>query len=163
MIREMRRKGQALSPEECLAVLERATSGVLAVAGDDEYPYAVPLSFAIDGNRLYFHCAREGHKLDAIRRHAKVSFCVVDRDEVIPETYTTHFRSVILFGQARVLDDPSDKRAAMEKLAAKYSPGLEDGYRAAIEGALAQFCMVEIAIDHMTGKEARELAKRSGR
>ena len=117
MFREMRRKNQELSREECLAVLDRGTSGVLAVHGEGGYPYAVPLSYAYADDKLWFHCARAGHKLDAIIRDPKVSFCVTDRDQVVPLEYTTYFRSVILFGRARVLEDPAEIRAALERLA----------------------------------------------
>lgn len=68
MFREMRRKRQALPQEICDAVLRRGTSGVLALSGDDGYPYAVPISYIYDGEKLYFHSARQGHKLDAIGR-----------------------------------------------------------------------------------------------
>ena len=87
MFREMRRKRQALSMEEIAAVLNRGTAGVLALSGDDGYPYAVPISYVFDGDKIYFHCARAGHKLDAIRRNAKASFCVVDQDQIVPEEY----------------------------------------------------------------------------
>ena len=103
MFREMRRKKQALSNEENLAILMRGTSGVMAVSGDDDYPYAVPLSYVYHDSKIYFHCAASGHKLDAMRRNPKVSFCVIDRDEVIPQEYTTYFRSVIVFGTVRIL------------------------------------------------------------
>ena len=93
-------------------MLSRRTSGVLALLGDGGWPYAVPLSYAFDGEKLYFHCAREGHKLDAIRREARASFCVVDRDEVVPAEYTTYFRSAIAFGRVRVIEDEVQKRAA---------------------------------------------------
>ena len=77
MFREMRRKKQALSQEACSVVLEKGTSGVLAVSGDNDYPYAVPLSYVYDGEKIYFHCAKSGHKLDAIQKNQKVSFCVI--------------------------------------------------------------------------------------
>lgn len=93
MFREMRRNGQELPLEECTAILNRGTSGVLALSGDDNYPYAVPVSYAYDGYKLYFHCAKSGHKIDAIRRNAKASFCVIDQDLVVPEEYTSYFRS----------------------------------------------------------------------
>ena len=89
MFREMRRKGQALPAEEITAVLYRGRSGVLALSGDDNYPYALPISYVYDGNHIYFHCARSGHKLDAIQRNCKASFCVVDQDQIVPEEYTT--------------------------------------------------------------------------
>lgn len=160
MFREMRRKNQALSQDECLAVLDRGTSGVLAVHGDDGYPYAVPLSYVYENGKLWFHCAREGHKLDAINRDPRVSFCVVDRDQVVPQEYTTYFRSVILFGKARVLEDPAEIRAALEKLSLRYAPGDSRAHREAVlERELPAVVMVEIAVDHMDGKEAIELVR----
>lgn len=158
MFREMRRKGQALPREACEAVLRRQTAGVLATAGDDGYPYAVPLSYAYGDGRIYIHGAGEGHKLDAIARSDKVSFCVIDQDDVVPEKYTTNYRSVIAFGRARVLRDVEEKRHALEKIAARYSPDQLDALMHApnIDQQLARVCLVEIAIEHMTGKEAVE-------
>ena len=95
VFREMRRNRQALSREECVRVLQQATSGVLSVAGDDGYPYGVPLSFAWSEGKLYFHAAKSGHKLDALRRQEKASFCVILQDHVVPEEFTTYYRSVI--------------------------------------------------------------------
>ncbi len=92
MFREIRRKRQALSKEEISSVLYRGTSGVLALAGDDNYPYAVPISYVYDGEKIYFHCAKSGHKLDAIQRNEKVSFCVIDQDKIVPDEYTSYFR-----------------------------------------------------------------------
>ena len=122
MFRPMRRSAQALGVDACREVLSRGTSGVLALLGDGGWPYAVPMSYAFDGEKLYFHCAREGHKLDAIRRNPRASFCVVDKDEIVPEEYTSYFRSVIVFGSMRILEDEREKRTAIEKLAVKYAP-----------------------------------------
>ncbi len=161
MFREMRRKNQALSREETEAVLRRGTSGVLAVAGDNGYPYAVPLSYAYAEGKLYFHCARAGHKLDAVRREPKASFCVIDQDQVVPEEYTTYFRSAIAFGTVRELTDEEEKRRAIELLALKYAP--EDGpegWQQAIDREWKPLCMLEMALDHVTGKEAKELRKK---
>ena len=158
MFREMRRKRQALSQEECAAVLRRGTSGVLALAGDGGYPYAVPISYVYDGEKLYFHSAREGHKLDAIRREPRASFCVVDQDQVVPEEYTTYFRSAIAFGTMRVLEDDGEKQSAAEKLAMKYAPGDSPAHREGyIEKEWPALCMLEMTIDHLTGKEAIEV------
>ena len=156
MFREMRRKRQALSSQECIALLEKASSGVLALEGDGGYPYAVPLSYVYAEGRLYFHCAGSGHKLDAISADDRVSFCVIDQDEIYPEKFTTFFRSVILFGRARILEDAGEKRAALELLADKYSPG-QSGREEEISQQLNRVCIVEITPEHMTGKEAIEL------
>lgn len=163
MFRPMRRSAQALGVDACREVLSRGTSGVLALLGDGGWPYAVPLSYAFDGEKLYFHCAREGHKLDAIRREARASFCVVDRDEVVPEEYTTYFRSVIVFGRVRVLENEAQMRAAIELLARRYFPqDSDEGRRRAIEREWAGLCMLEMDIEHMSGKEAIELARKGG-
>ncbi|MCI8589163.1 MAG: pyridoxamine 5'-phosphate oxidase family protein [Clostridiales bacterium] len=160
MFRTMRRKGQQLSPEECVKLLEKATSGVLALTDDGAYPYAVPLSYVYQDHKIYFHCAAEGHKLDAIAKNPKVSFCVIAEDNVKPQEYTTYYRSVILFGTARVLRDDAEKRAALSLLAARFSPDDPAGRQQEMDKLYARTTMVEIAIDHITGKEARELAQK---
>ena len=159
MFREMRRKKQVLSKEECELVLERGTSGVLAVLGDGGYPYAVPLSYVYADGKIVFHCAKQGHKLDAISKNGKVSFCVVDLDDVQPERYTTYFRSVIAFGRARVLGE-EEKRTAIEVLAAKYTPDDPEGRKQEIEREYRALCVVAIEIDHLSGKEAIELVRK---
>lgn len=160
MFREMRRKKQQLSAEECKEILRRGTSGVLAAEGDGGFPYAVPLSYVYEKGRLYFHCAKAGHKLDAVRRNAKVSFCVIDKDTVIPEEYTSYFRSVIVFGEMRILEDEAEKWDAMERLSLKYAPeDSPENRRRAIEKDWAPLCVLELAIAHMSGKEAIELVR----
>lgn len=160
MFREMRRKNQALPMEECEAIMRRATSGVLAVIGDAGYPYAVPLSFFYDSGRLYFHCAKTGHKLDAIIQNPKASFCVIDQDQVVPEVYSSSFRSVIAFGTVHILKHAQEKHSAIESLARKYAPhdSIENQQRE-IESSWENLCMLEMQIAHMTGKEASERIK----
>ncbi|WP_088186690.1 pyridoxamine 5'-phosphate oxidase family protein [Desulfosporosinus sp. FKA] len=159
MFREMRRKKQLLSEEETSEIIKAHSAGVLSVTGDDGYPYAIPISYAyVDGN-LYFHCAKEGHKIDAIKRNDKVSFCVIDKDEVIQETFTTHFRSVVAFGRARILKEDIDRRAALESLVGKYSPDYMQEGQKEIEKDWSRVCVVEVKIEHMTGKAAKEIAK----
>ena len=158
MFRKMRRSRQELSPQECAAILERGSSGVLALCGDDGYPYAVPISYVYCGGRIYFHCARSGHKLDAIARSDKASFCVIDCDDVLPEKYTTRYRSVIVFGRVRVIEDAAAKRAAIERLARKYAPeDSAEGRSRAIERDWDEMCMLEMSVEHMTGKQGKEL------
>ena len=163
MFREMRRYRQQLAPERCDEILERGTSGVLALSGDGGYPYAVPVSYVYDrrAGKIYFHSAKVGHKVDSLRRCDKASFCVVDRDQVVPEAYTTWFRSVIAFGRMRILEEDGEKLAAIQKLARKYHPtDSDEGRQAAIDREWAPLCMLELTIEHLTGKEAKELAQR---
>ena len=160
MFRPMRRIRQQLSQEECQAVLARRTSGVLALSGDEGYPYALPISYVYHDGKFYFHCAKSGHKLDAIRRDSKVSFCVIDQDQIVPQEYTTYFRSVIAFGTIRILEEDSEKRAAIEKLAVKYAPRDSVQNRdQAIDREWAPLCMLKMTVEHLTGKEAIELVR----
>ena len=160
--RPMRRKNQLLPEAECLAILNQVTNGVLALSGDHGYPYAVPLSYVYANGKLYFHGAKQGHKLDAVRRESKASFCVVDQDIVQPEKYATLYRSVIVFGKIRVLEDPAEIRAAIEMLGLRYAP---DNPREMLDKEIdtewPALCMFEMTVEHMTGKEAKALtAKR---
>mgnify|MGYP002346075040 CR=1 FL=1 len=138
-------------------MLESCSSGVLATQGDDGYPYAVPLSFAYEDGRLFFHCAKTGHKIDAIERDERVSFCVVAADDVMQSTFTTHFRSAIAFGKARVVTDDTEKRHALRCLAEKYSPDHLGAADVEIERALHRTCVIELVIEHVTGKAAAEI------
>ncbi len=159
MFREMRRKKQLLPTAESISIIEKMTSGVLAVVGDDGYPYSVPISYVFIGDVIYFHSALSGHKIDAIRNNNKASFCVVEKDVVIPEEYTTYFRSVIVFGKVRILEDETEKMRAIEKLAEKYSPMQVDGRKREIEKSFNRLCIIELTIEHLSGKEAIELAR----
>ncbi|HIR89406.1 MAG TPA: pyridoxamine 5'-phosphate oxidase family protein [Candidatus Fimimorpha faecalis] len=162
MFREMRRKKQQLSTKECVEILRKRTSGVLAVFGEDGYPYAVPISYVYEDGKIYFHSAKAGHKIDAIQQNSKVSFCIIDQDQVVPEKYTSYFRSVIVFGKVRILEDDQEKYKSIEQLAVKYAPDdREEERKKAIEQEWNAFCMLELTIEHMTGKEAKELAKKN--
>ncbi len=161
MFREMRRTKQQLSEAETIEILRSCTSGVLAVLGDHDYPYAVPLSYVYKDRKLYFHFAKAGHKLDSIVRNSKVSFCVIQSDQVIQQTYTTHFRSAIVFGRARILTEDSEKRHALECLAEKYSPDYLAEGQGVIDRAWDRVCAAEVQIEHMTGKAAIELIEKN--
>ena len=159
MFRTMRRKRQELSESETISMLQSCTSGVLAVQGDEDYPYAVPMSFAYEDGKLFFHSAKAGHKIDAIERNEKASFCVIDADDVVQSTFTTHFRSAIVFGRARVVTEDGLKRHALECLAKKYSPDYLEAADSEIEHDWKRVCVIELAIEHMTGKAAIEVVK----
>lgn len=158
MFREMRRKLQQLPQEECERILREGKTAVLALTGDDGYPYAVPVNYVYDGGKIYFHCAKTGHKLDALRRCEKVSVCVVDRDDVAPERLATDYMSVIVFGRARILEDDEEIYRAVEVFGLKYNPDRE-AVRREIRREWDALCCVEITVDHMTGKEGKELAR----
>lgn len=153
----MRRKRQLLSEKETFEILKRCTSGVLGVIGDDDYPYTVPVSYAFKEGKLFIHSAKQGHKIDSIKRNDKVTFCVIENDEVIQETFTSHFRSASIFGRARILTEDAHKRYALECLVEKYSPDYIKEGQQEIKREWDQVCLIEIEIEHMTGKAAIEI------
>lgn len=161
MFREMRRFKQALSKEDCIKILESQNTGVLAVNGDGGYPYAVPMSYVYADGKIYFHSAKSGHKNDAIMQNPKVSFCVTEHDEIISQEFTSSFRSVIAFGKARIIESDEEKRAVMESYSKKYSP-LESKEKAdkKINARFGAVMIIELQIEHLTGKESMDLVKK---
>ena len=157
MFRQMRRFKQQLSENECKEILNKSKSGVLAVIGDDGYPYAVPLSYVYLNKKIYFHSAKEGHKIDALAKNNKVSFCVVTKDDVVPEELTTYFKSVIIFGKAKKLEGDELRNAAIQ-LGLKYYNN-EDAVKKEVDAALNRMLCFEINIEHISGKQAKELIK----
>lgn len=157
--RPMRRGRQQLSIEVCNEILRNATSGTLAVLGDGGYPYAVPLSFVYADGIIYFHSAKIGHKIDAIRNHDKASFCVIKKDEIHGEEYTTYFSSVIAFGRITIVSSPDEKLEGAKLLGRKYNPGDETGLTRELEKGLAHMELLRLDIEHLTGKQAVELLK----
>lgn len=162
-MREMRRSRQLLGEAETLEILDRGSHGVLALIGDGGYPYALPISYTRDGGRLYMHCAKAGHKLDALRAEPRASFCVVARDEVVPEEFTTRYRSAIAFGRIHELAGEEEILRALRLLCAKYCP---EAAEAAVEAAIAReragVNVLEFKIERLSGKQARELIEKGG-
>ena len=155
MFSEMRRSKQLMSNGDAEAVMARCTNGVLACAGDDGYPYAVPLSYVYYKNKIYFHSAKAGHKIDSIKRDPKVSFAVVDEDTIVSEEYTTYYRSVIAFGKARIAEG-AERLEAFRALVEKYSGDQpEESKRGKIEEC-TQSDIIAVDIEHMTGKQSIE-------
>ena len=161
MFREMRRKNCVISQKTAEKILREGDYGVLALSGDDGYPYAVPINYAVEGDKIYFHSAKTGNKLDAIKNNDKVSFCVVDRHEVIAEEFTTYFSSAIAFGRIRIVEDNADpeKLRGLELLADKYSSTASAARREKELSRLSAVVIPVMTIEHLTGKAARELVK----
>lgn len=166
--RPMRRKNQALSQEECTAILRNATSGTLALLGDGGYPYALPISYVFeppvadaDGcGRLFFHSALNGHKIDAIRACDKASFCVIAQDDVHAAEYTTYFRSVICFGKIHILTDEAQKDHALRLLGNRYNPNQPALLDKELLKAARACCAIQLTIEHLTGKQSKYLVRK---
>ncbi len=160
MFRKMRRFNQQLSLSESIEILEKGKTGVLAVLGDNGYPYAVPLNYVYENGKIYFHCAKAGHKISALQNCEKVSFCVIDKDDVSAEEITTYFRSVIVFGKAEILTEKEDIMKAARILGLKYCKNA-DFIDREIRHFMSTLCCVKISVEHMTGKQAKELVPKT--
>lgn len=157
MTRMMRRFRQELPIEETKEILCNGRECVLAVSGDDDYPYAVPINYVYDGEHIYLHSARQGHKIDALKRNPRLSLCVVAQGDIVPEEFTTYFRSAIVFGRARFIENEEEKIEALRKLSRKYCGDLDATDE--IAKFLKAVAIIEITIDLMTGKESIELTR----
>ena len=155
MFRKMRRHKQELSEEECVEILNAQSRGVLAVLGDDEYPYTVPMDYVYVDGKLYFHAAMEGHKIDSIRKHEKVSFCVLNDGVKEADSWWYTFKSVIAFGKIRILNDDDEKKEKLTYLGNKYFPTPEET-EDEIRRLLDRTAVFELNVEHMAGKIVRE-------
>lgn len=157
MFRELRRKKQLLSEQETLRVLEEGKTGIVGVLGDDGYSYTVPINYVSLENKIYFHSAKKGHKVDAIAKEPKVSMTVVEKDDVVSREFTTYFRSIQLFGKAYVVEDEAERNVAFRALCEKFSGADMDRYDEIMSKEAAAAAIVRIDIEHITGKESIEL------
>ena len=155
MFRALRRKEQALPQEECEAILQRGETCVLALAGDDGYPYAVPVNYCYAEGKVYIHCAKEGHKIDAVRRDPKASLTVIDCAKVLPEEYSTHYQSVIAFGRMRILEEEGEMRRVLSLFAARLAPEESEVSRLReIDRWFSSVNILEFTPEHISGKRS---------
>ena len=160
MFRKMRRIRQQLPEEEVTAIMERNAEGVLSLLGDDGYPYGVPVNYVWYEGKIYFHAAIAGHKKDAMENHEKVCFTVIDTHEVLSRDRATRYRSVIAFGHARFITDPDEKRKALQIFGYKHAGDFPEDVEQEIETTMDRTLTVEITVDHITGKESKDLMLR---
>jgi nitroimidazol reductase NimA-like FMN-containing flavoprotein (pyridoxamine 5'-phosphate oxidase superfamily) len=154
MERNIRRTDRAISEREAQRLLEEGEFGVLSTVSPDGQPYGVPINYGYSGDVLYFHCAREGHKLENLAANSRVSFCVVGKTEVLPEKFATNYESAIVFGKAFELAD-DEKRTGLFEIVKKYSPGFIPEGLKYIESAAHKTRVYKIVIESITGKSRK--------
>lgn len=158
MEHKMRRFKQQLPIEDAVKILNSCTNGILSLVDKEGNPYGVPISYVYDGNKhIYLHSASTGRKIDCINADSRCSFCVVAQDHVVPEEFTTYFRSVIVTGRIKILTDPGEINAGLIMLSNKYCPGIDPTNE--IEKFIKVVKVLRIDIDNITGKESIELVR----
>ena len=155
MFRELTRKKQAMSREKCIEILQNEPRGVLSVIGDGGYPYGMPMNFLYDDGKIYFHSGKRGHKVDAISRDERVSFCVFDSGYRKDGEWALNISSVIVFGRMRAVDDVEKTVDICRKLSLKFTDDLDYIEKEIAGFAKATLCY-ELTPEHMTGKLVNE-------
>ena len=157
MFRTMRRKEKEIDIEKGKQLLKNSRRGVLAVNGDDGYPYAVPINYLYDesAQKIYFHGAKAGHKFDSIKACDKVCFTVIGDEIIKNEKWAPYLQSVVVFGRCRLLDDGKQSIDLLKRFADKYYPNrtLIDEETERVGAAVQMF---EIEIEHISSKEIQE-------
>ena len=159
MFRTMRRFKQQISEKECIRILQEEKRGILSMHGEDGYPYGIPMNhwYNPENGKLYFHCAKTGHKLDAIRKNDKVSYCVYDQGFRKDGDWALNIRSVVVFCRARIVDDAEDdlRRRIAVGLCRKFTDD-EAFLQKELVNAMPRAAFLELTPDHMTGKLVNE-------
>lgn len=153
----MRRQKQALSIEECIELLKSQTRGVLAVTGDDDYPYCFPINHyynETDG-RLYFHGGLTGHRVDAVKKHDKVCFTAYDKGFVKEGDWALSIKSVVVFGRIKIVEDHDKAIQLCRQLCYKFTND-ESYIDKEIEKFAKATLVMQLEIEHMTGKLVNE-------
>lgn len=157
MFRPIRRKEKEIELEAAKEILKNAKRGVLAVNGDDGYPYAVPINYFYDeeNEKLYFHGSYAGHKADSIKASDKICFTAYGNEEIRNEAWAPFVKSVVVFGRCHIIDDREKSLELVKRFALKYYPNSElVESEISVSGKAVK--MFEISIEHISGKEIQE-------
>lgn len=157
MFRPARRKNREISIEDTKKILSDERRGVLAVNGDEGYPYAIPINYIYDdeNQKIYFHGARIGHKVDSIKKCDKVCFTVYGPEVIKDEAWAPYVKSAVVFGRCHIIEDAAEADVRLRQLAMKYYPN-EMTVNEEIEASGKAVQMYEIVVEHMSGKEIQE-------
>ena len=157
MFREMLRKKQQLDQEECIRILKEELRGVLSVLGDDGYPYGMPINhyYCEEDGKIYFHGGKRGHKIDAMRKYSKASFCVYDQGFRREGEWALNIRSVIVFGKIEFIEDREAIYRISDALSRKFTDD-DDYIQHELKNSGPGTLMFALVPEHMTGKIVNE-------
>ena len=158
LFREIRRKDRVWDDGRAWELLARGEYGFLSLCGTNGYGYGIPISYALSGKSVYFHCAPEGYKLECVRANNRACFCVVGHTRIIPEGFTTEYRSVMAFGTVACSLPETERLSAHDLLVDKYSADFKDIAAKYIAGSFHRTEILRLDIEHLSGKH-KELHK----
>ena len=157
MFRELQRKNKQISMEECIELLKKEKRGVLSVLGDDDYPYGMPMNhwYNEEDGKIYFHCGKSGHRLDALRKCNKVSFCTYDSGYREDGDWALHVKSVIVFGTIAIVEDMETIADVARKLSYKFTQD-EEYIQNEIDKYAKATLLMQLTPEHICGKQITE-------
>lgn len=157
MFRELQKKNKQISMEECIELLKKETRGVLSVIGEDNYPYGMPMNhwYNEENGKIYFHCGKSGHRLDALRKCNKVSFCTYDRGYREDGDWALHVKSVIVFGTIAIVEDMETIADISRKLSYKFTQD-EEYIQNEIDKYAKATLLMQLTPEHICGKQITE-------
>ena len=157
MFRELQRKNKQIAMEECIELLKKEKRGVLSVLGDDDYPYGMPMNhwYNEEDGKIYFHCGKSGHRLDALRKCNKVSFCTYDRGYCEDGDWALHVKSVIVFGTIAIVEDMETIADVARKLSYKFTQD-EEYIQNEIDKYAKETLLMQLTPEHICGKQITE-------
>ena len=157
MFRELARKQKQLPHEECIRILKEETRGILSVLGDDDYPYGMPMNhwYNEDDGKIYFHCGKKGHRLDALKKHDKVSFCTYDKGYRNEGEWAWNVKSVVVFGRMAIIDDLEQIADITRKLSYKFTQD-ESYIEKEIRESGPATLLLQLDPEHICGKSVVE-------
>ena len=157
MFRKMRRFKQQITEKECIALLKEETRGVLSMLGDNGYPYGIPMNhyYCEEDGKLYFHGAKQGHKIDSIKKNDKVCYTVFDKGYRKEGEWSLNVKSVVIFGRISLVEDEEKAIKICSELCRKFTDD-EEYLARELKSALPRVQCLELTPEHITGKLVNE-------
>lgn len=157
MFRKVRKKANEISASLAKDLIKKSRRGILAVNGDNGYPYAIPINYLYEeeSQKIFFHGSKVGHKVDAIKNSDKVCFTVYGNEQIKEEAWAPYLQSAIVFGRCRLIEDEDGAMKVLKDFAMKYYPS-ESLVETEMKKAAKATQMFEITIEHISGKEVQE-------
>ena len=151
MFRKMRREDRQIDHDACIKIVTENNMGILSLNSVDEYPYGVPINYMYRDGYLYFHCAKEGKKIELLSQSSKACFIIVGKSEVIPEKFTNKYQSVMIFADIEIISDNKLKYDILMEFGRSFdfkAAGLEQYVANNIDACL----VLKLDTKHMSGK-----------
>lgn len=151
----MRRKDREMPQKFADYVIDTCTYATLSTVNADGTPYCIPINIVRDGDSLYFHCAKQGQKIENMRRQPAVCISCVGAVHLLPDEFSTEYESAIVFGQAVEILEDEEKVHALRLLCERYTPSNMQNFQKAVAASLFRTGIWRVHMTSRTGKRKK--------